>query len=491
MKNIELKEKMVNATKWSAITEIVAKLVVPVTNMILARLLAPEAFGVVAIVIMIISFADMFTDVGFQKYLVQHEFKNEEEKYQNTTVAFWTNLGISLFLWSAIALFCESIATLVGNPGLGIVITIACIQLPLTSFSSIQMALYKREFNFKTLFLVRIISVGVPFVVTIPLAILGYSYWALIVGTICGQLSNAIILTVKSKWKPTLFYRFAILREMLSFSLWSLIETISIWLTLWADSIIIASTFNSYYLGLYRVSTSMVNSLLGIITAATTAVLFSTLSRLQNDDGEFNRIFLKIQKMVAILIFPLGVGVFLYSDLAMHILLGSQWEEASGVIGAWALAHTVAIVFGYYCSEVYRAKGRPKLSFLVQVLYMIVLIPTCIISSKFGFWPFVYARSATVIVFALVHLLVMKFAIGIPISKIIKNVYPIAVSAMAMGVIGYYLQQISEGVMWSIISIVMCSIIYMGLLLCFQNTRREIYHWLKRIARSASSQEIL
>ena len=63
--------------------------------MILARILAPEAFGVVATVTMIVSFAEMFTDSGFQKYLVQHEFESDEERYQNANVAFWTNFFIS------------------------------------------------------------------------------------------------------------------------------------------------------------------------------------------------------------------------------------------------------------------------------------------------------------------------------------------------------------------------------------------------------------
>ena len=65
---------VVNATKWSAITEVVAKLISPITSMVLARLLAPEAFGVVATITMIVTFAEIFTDAGFQKYLIQHEF---------------------------------------------------------------------------------------------------------------------------------------------------------------------------------------------------------------------------------------------------------------------------------------------------------------------------------------------------------------------------------------------------------------------------------
>ena len=258
----EIKDKVINATKWSSIAEITAKIVNPITNMILARILIPEAFGVVATVTMIVSFADMFTDSGFQKYLVQHDFNSEEERYQNANVAFWTNFGISIVLWGIIILFKEELATLVGNPGLGDVVSIACLQLPLTSFSSIQMALYKRDFDFKTLFLVRVITICIPIFVTIPLALLGLNYWSLIIGSIFAQLTNAVILTIKSRWKPKLFYKVSILREMLSFSIWSLIEAISIWFTNWIDVFIISSVLTQYYLGIYKTSTAMVNSLM-------------------------------------------------------------------------------------------------------------------------------------------------------------------------------------------------------------------------------------
>src|SRR5690625_1757145 len=177
MEDHQLQKKITSATKWSSITQVVARIIVPVTNMILARILAPEAFGVIATVTMIISFTEMFTDSGFQKYLVQHEFKNDTEKNKNANVAFWTNFVLAIFLWGIIAALNEQIAIVVGNPGLGSVIIVACIQLPLTSFSSIQMALYRRNFDFKTLFFVRIVGIFIPLIVTIPLALWGFDYW--------------------------------------------------------------------------------------------------------------------------------------------------------------------------------------------------------------------------------------------------------------------------------------------------------------------------
>lgn len=470
--NVGFNDKIVNAAKWSTITQFVVKIVTPVTTMILARILAPEAFAVLTTVTMIISFAEMFSDAGFQKYLVQREFKHENEKYMYANVAFWTNFGIAILFWVIIFLFCEPIAKFVGNPGLGYVISIACVQLPLASLSSIQMALYSRDFNFKTVFWMRLVSAIIPFFITIPLAFLGFGYWSLIIGTIFGSLSSAVILTVQSTWKPKWCYKFKVLKKMLSFSVWSLIESISIWLTIWVDSFIIGNVLSEYYLGLYKTSTSMVNALFALITAAATPVLFTTLSRLQNDPEQFNKVYFAAQRLVATIILPMGVGVYLYSDLATQLFLGTQWSEASGVIGIWALTSSIMIVFGHFCSEVYRAKGRPKLSLLAQVLHLVVLIPVCIICSAFGFWMLVFVRSWLRMEFVLVHFIIMNLVVGISFTKTFRNVIPPTISASIMGLIGFFLKEMSTSVLWSIVSIAICISFYIGLLYQFSDMRQ-------------------
>ena len=213
MENNTITQKISHATKWSTITQVSLKVVTPITTMVLARILAPEAFGVIATVTMIFSFADMLTDSGFQKYLIQHEFTSDKEKDDFTNVAFLTNLILSLSLWGIIVLFRNQISDLVGAPGLGKVIAIACMQLILTSFSSIQTALYRREMQFKSLFIAGLVTMFIPFFVTIPLAILGLGYWSIIIGSICAELTRAILLTIKSKWKPSSFFSFKILKR--------------------------------------------------------------------------------------------------------------------------------------------------------------------------------------------------------------------------------------------------------------------------------------
>lgn len=479
----DLNNKIVKATKWSAITEIVARLIVPISSIVLARLLTPEAFGVVATLTMIITFAEIFTDAGFQKYLIQHEFKDDADRVQSTNVAFWSNLVLSLLIWLIIGLFCEPLATMVGNPGLGHVLTIACVSIPLAAFSSIQMALYKRDFDFKTLFKVRIVGICIPLFVTIPLAIWLKSYWALVCGTIAGNLANAVLLTYYSKWKPSLYYCFAKLKEMFSFTVWSMFESISIWLTSYVDVFIIGVYLNEYYLGLYKTSITVVGQIMGLITAATTPILFSSLSRLQSDEEEFKRMFFKFQKTVALVVIPFGVGIYCFSDLITNILLGDQWLEASGFIGLWGLTSAITIVLAHYSSEVYRSKGKPRLSVLVQWLHMIVLYPVVIIAIKYGFEVLYISRALVRLELVFVNLIMMYMVIKISPWTMFKNISVPTFASIIMLVVSCLLLNISDSIIWHIACVAIAIITYFGIIALFPNDRKQLLTFITKIKR--------
>ena len=465
--NVNLNNKITSAAKWSTITEVLAKLLVPITNMILARILVPEAFGVIATITMIISFVEMFSNAGFNKYIIQYEFANESIKEKSVNVAFWTNFIISLFLWVIIIIFKDLIAVLVGNPGLGLVIVIACIQLPLTSFSSIQIALYRREFNFKVLFLVRMIVVAIPFLITIPLAFLGAGYWSLIIGSIIGAITNALILTLKSNWKPRMFYSFTILKNMLSFSIWTMLESLAIWLTVWIDVLLIGNAFNEYYLGLYKNSLNIVNSLLAIVTASVLPVLFSSLSRIQNNEELYQKFYYKTQRLVAYIAFPMGICLFVFSDLATFIMFGEDWLEASSIVGIFGLMGAIGLVFSNLNGEVYRSKGRPKLSFIYQIIHLAFLIPACIIALNYGFWALVYVRALIRLQGTVTGFIFMKFFMGFSLKVMLKNTVLPVVCSVAMGLLAYILVQFSSNYIWSLISASICLLFYVAILIVF------------------------
>lgn len=478
----ELNKKIVTATKWSSFTEIAAKLVAPVTTMLLARILTPDAFGVLVTVMMVISFAEIFTDAGFQKFLIQHEFSSDEELYQSTNVAFWTNLIFSLLIWGLIIIFSQPIAELVGSPNESSEIAVAGCCIPLAAFSSIQMALYKRGFDFKTLFYVRIVGVLIPLFVTVPLALYFRNCWALILGVIAQNLSNALLLTLKSPWKPNRFYSFAKLKEMFSFSMWSMIESVSIWLTVYVDLFIVGKLLSPYFLGLYRTSMTTVGQINSVITSATTPILYSSLSRLQNDPEEFKSMFFKFQKLVGMLVIPLGMIIYLFRDFITAILLGPQWAEAAYFIGLWGLTGALTIVFSHYSSEVYRALGKPKLSVLVQVLHILFLIPSIYYSIGYGFETLCEVRALMRLQLILVNLIVIYLLLKISFWEMLKNVFPSIMGAVMLALLISFLPN-EESIMTSLLYLLFGGIVYIATITIFSTERKLFIDFCKRLKK--------
>lgn len=464
------------ATKWSFISEISAKFVVPITNMILARILAPEAFGIIATINMVISFADMLSNAGFQKYLIQKSFENEEELNKNINVAFWTNLFLSVTFWIIILIFNDGIASLVGSPGYGFPIVIACLILPITSFSSIQEALFSRNLDYKVLFYNRSLAIILPFVITIPLALMGFNYWSLIIGSISGNLGKAILLTYNSKWKPKLYYDLEVLKTMFSFSMWTILESITMWLTTWIDIFIISSSFDTYYVGLYKNSQAMVTGVLSVITTATTGVLFTSLSRVQNNHKSFCSIYKKFQLLTCVFVLPLGVGIFLFSDFVTLILLGPSWLEASFFVGIWGFSTSIVASYGTFCREAYRAKGVPKVSLFVQIMHLIFVIPCCLFAINYGFVVFCFVRSITSLQIIVLHYFIMPVIIRVKRNFIFSETLWPVICSLLMGCFGILMKTISDNYIWQFFVIFLCILIYFILLFTKRKYRNIVFN---------------
>lgn len=478
----DIQEKSSNALKWSSLAEIIAKIVTPISNMILARLLTPEAFGIVATVTMVISFTDMFSDSGFQKYLVQHEFDSEEHLKLSANVAFSSNITFSIFLWGFLCVFNDQIASLVGNPGLGIVIIVAGSSLPVTSFSSIQASLFRRKFNFKVLFYSRIVATLIPLVITVPMALLGFSYWSVIIGTIVGHLSIAIILTALSSWKPRLSFRKKEFFEMFSFSMWSLFESLGTWLSSYIGTFIVSSILTQYYVGLYKTTMTTVNGLFAIITTATTSVLFTSLSRLQNNRKEYDVYFVDFIRIVSILIIPIGFGTLVYKDLVTEILLGSQWTEAIPFVGIYGLMSCLTLVLGQYSSEYFRGLGKPKANVLMTVLHLIALIPVLVICASDGFLTLAYARSFVKIEQILVFWGILWFGFEFNPLRILKCIVKPTICSIVMSVAGYVMLSFCKSPVLQFISGFVCVLVYFFFYIVVLRGKNDVINMVKMFA---------
>jgi PST family polysaccharide transporter len=459
MDNTDLTQKATSAMKWSFMTQVAIKLVLPISTIVLAHILAPEAFGVVAVITMITNFTDVFTDAGFQKYIIQHSFTSKDELDKALNVAFWSNLILSLSLWGIIIVFNEQLAKAVGCAGYGLAIVIACAQIPITTFSSIQIAFYQKEFGFKDIFYVQLAAAVIPFIVTIPLALLGFGFWSIIIGNLSGALEISIFLTIKSKWKPKYYYKIRILKDMFSFCSLSILSDVTVWFNSWTDSFIIGNQLNTHYLGIYRNSQSLVNCIISVFQYSANPILLTTLSKVE-DFNEFNRFFLRIQRMLAYILLPIGVGIFMYQDTVTLLAFGSKWSEASSIIGIWSITSVFRTLMVSICSTVFIAKGEPKLSFWLQLVDLAIVIPTCIIGLQHGFQTLVYARSLIKLDLIIPIILIFKYRYRFKLKDMLKNFDLPVLFVGLMTILILLLKQIGNGVYWDLISIFICIAFY-------------------------------
>ena len=470
----KLESKVVTATKWSALTEIASKLISPIAGMILARLLTPEAYGAVATTTIIISFAELFTDAGFQRYLIQHDFASDDDRDKSTNVAFWTNLVMSLIIWGIIIAFRYPIAHIVGSPGLETAIVIACAAIPVAAFSSIQSALYKRNLNFRIPFIARMIGLGITFFVTIPLAIWLRSYWALIISNIIQGLAAAITLTIFSDWKPRFYYSFRRLKEMLSFCISVIISSFLVWINMYSAIFIVSTKFDQYSLGIYKTSISKANALLSMISATIIPILLPTYAKLQNDIPQLRAAMLKLQKHLGIIILPIGFSIFLYSDIITWFFLGNQWTEAAPLIGIWGLLQSFNLLINHFCGKTFTAIGKPIISAYISIFYIALLIPSIIIASNYGLKPLFYTHSLTYIWLTILHLIAVYLFIKQSPLKIISNILPELFGCAIMVVIAYALSLVGDTPVWQTVSMVICLAAYFGFLFFLKKERAII-----------------
>jgi O-antigen/teichoic acid export membrane protein len=385
---MSLKSDILSASKWSISAEIVTKAITPIVFLILARLLPPADFGLVTVPTIIASFSQIFWDAGLGKALIQRQDHMEE----SANVVFWTNAFLGLVVYLIFFWCAGFIAEWFDDPRVNLVIKIQGIQIILTSLSSVQTALFQRSLNFKPLFKVRLLTTAVPAILSIPMALAGMRYWALVAGTLTGSFTQLLLLWKLSNWRPAFSYNTHQMKSMLRFSFW---ESLLAWFYLWIDSVIVGAYLTSEDLGLYRTGDLLVTSVFGVCIAPLAPVLYSGFSKLQSQKHKLDQALANSTIIIGMISIPLGTGLFLTSNLLESVVFSSQWSGIASIIGVFGLLHGLTWINGPQILA-FRAIGRPDINTKLMLIGMLYSIPLFLLFIPFGLDTFVWIRLLTI-----------------------------------------------------------------------------------------------
>lgn len=479
----KLKSKILYATKWSIICEVIAKVISPVTTMILARILAQEIFGIVASITAITSLADLLSDAGFNAYIIQHQFNNKQEQQRVYNICFWSNFSLSTILFVIIFLNRHFFSCLVGAQGYEHVLIIACFVLPITSISSIELAILKKELNFKNVGIIKIISKLIPLLITLPLAFMQLKYWSLIIGNLVGEFVTAILSIVCGKFKPQKYYSINDLKKIITFSGWAYLESILEWMLSNIAILTIGRLYGIYYLGIFKTGINIISQIITSIYALYSNVYKSAISREQKNIKEFKRIFLIFQKYTSILSIPLGVGTFLYRDIITLIMLGKKWSDAANLIGMWGLVSMFSIAFGNFYSDAIRAKGVPKKLVIIDSIYFVLLVLLLFNSANFNinFNQFCVLYCVLKIVQPLLQIFIGRKITKIKFKEIVFNCFSSIVATIGMALIIIVFNFPKLSIIKAFISIIFSIVVYFILFYIIVPNKKEFLQQLKNL----------
>jgi O-antigen/teichoic acid export membrane protein len=385
--------KAVGSLKWSALMEVVSRTAQPIIFVILARLLTPNDFGVIATAMIAISFSQMFWDAGLSKALIQTREAPEDAAH----VVFWTNIVLGLLIYLLLFFSAPAIALFFNSPASSPVLQVLGIQIIIASLTSVQQALLVRDLDFRGLFWIKLFTAFIPGFFSIPLALYGYGVWALVAGSIAGQVINLYLLWKNSTWRPQLRYDTVLARSLLSFGFWVLLESFGAWLINWSDSLIVGRFLGVHDLGVYRTGWMLVAIIFGLVLNPFLPVLYPTFSRLQDDMPALKNTFHRVNRIIFALALPMGTGLLLVGPEASALLFGEKWQGLGFVLSVLGLTYSISWLVSLN-AEIYRAMGKPNVNAILMYAHISYYLPCFYIAAQFGLETFTITRLAVAIV---------------------------------------------------------------------------------------------
>jgi O-antigen/teichoic acid export membrane protein len=336
-----------------------------VSTIILARLLQPSDFGVVAIAMIVVGMLEMLGQTG-QKLALIRTINITPDHYNSAwTISALTGLiiGLSIYLVAPLTnlYFHDDRAILL--------MKILALRAVIGGLENIGTVDFRRDLNFNLFFFYTFIPKIVSFSITITAAILLQNYWSLVIGILSGQLALTVLSYVMHSHRPR--FTFSKIPEIFSFSVWTYFKEIGASLSAQIDQIAVGGIAGASSMGRYAVAADVASSPSQEINAPMIAVLFPVMAKMQNDIDALRRIYLQTLGWSGIICASTSVGVAIVAPDMVRVLLGPQWVGLESLVVWLALAAGVqGLSGGSY--TLFDALGVPRRG--AQMLWVRLLL---------------------------------------------------------------------------------------------------------------------
>lgn len=462
-----LAHRTLHAFRWSLIGEAAGRAIPPLTFALLALLLVPEDFGVLAAATVIISLCTVFAEAGLGKAVVQ----TSSDAFRSASTALWISLVLGSLATLLLALLSPLVAMFFRDPRIGDVVRALSLQCLLSGLTAIPSALLQRELRFKALAASRLAGAIVSMLVALPLALRGAGYWALVAAALTGQLTQLSTAWIASGWRPGPGLSPPDRRALLTFGGWATASGLLGWGFVWGDALVVARYLGAHDMGLYRVGNSLVIAAFGLAFAPLLPVLFSVFSRHRGDLQAIRADLESAARMIALVSLPGGAMLALASPAIDALMSPFGWNGIGSAIGVLGVCHGLAWIVGAN-GEALRGAGRPHGETLAMAVAIPMYFIAYFVAVRHGLEAFLWTRAGCSVLGVLIQVTVAKYIIGFPVSRwMAVTSGPALLALLVLLVYPWVIDSQGQSVMRASLALGVATILWIGYVMTFERQR--------------------
>lgn len=463
--SFELKKDTLRAFFWSFLERFSTQGIQFVFSIIMARILLPEEFGLIAMLSVFIAFAQAFINSGFGQALIQ----KQNATHLDECSIFYFNIFVSFLAAGLMFLAAPWIANFYNQPKLVAITRILSVSLIFNSLGLVQRSLLIKKLDFKTQLKVSIITLISSGTISLLLALNGFGVWSLVILYISNDLLNTIFIWIFSSWRPSFSFSFVSLQSMFVFG--SRLLFVSLLNSVFSNiyQLVIGKFFSASSLGLYSRADSLYKYPVTILNTVVSQVTFSTFSILQNDINSLKKYAKKTLAVMTLITFPLMIGLAIIARPLVEVLLTEKWILIVPYLQLLCIIGLINPIqrINY---NILNALGRSDLFLRIEILDKLLVVTVIFITFKFGITAMIYGQIIASIFSYFLNAFYTGKLLGFSITSQIKDLLPGFAISSVMGGLVFSIKYLNITNQFALLSIqiIAGTLIYTGICYFFK-----------------------
>ena len=431
-----LKVKSIRGIKFTTATTILTTVIQCLQLVILARLLGPDVFGLMAMVLVVLGFIQLCAEMNLSEAIIQHRGPTREA----LASLYWVNVACGIVACFTLYAAAPLVAYVVRMPQLTLVLRVCGISLVISAFGIQFQAIMRKRLDFDSVFLVDVASSFISALVVILSAWLGKAgVWAFVWGLLSGTMVQTFICVFyafRTRIIPIWHFSSFELGSYLRFGLYRLGAMALNYFTTRMDQILIGGLMGPQMLGYYNLALKITIQPISKLNPIITRVAFPAFSQMQDDLPRLRRGFIKMLKLLIFINAPVFMGIVVVAPIAIPVLLGRQWSAVVPLVQVLAL-YALIRSYGNAAANLFVAKGYVHWTFYWNVGVLMFSPPILYLAARSGSminvtWALVFLQ---VVLFIAGYFLMFRRIIGPFMKDLAAALGPSLISAACMAAI--------------------------------------------------------